>query len=240
MVAILSIQHLTKRYSKQQLAVNDLNLEIEAGDIFGFIGHNGAGKTTTIRTIIGALNFDQGKILINGHPIQTNAVICKQQMAYIPDNPDLYNYLTGIQYINFIADMYGVSEPVRNKRIKSYSEQLSMIDYLGNQIASYSHGMKQKLAIISAFVHQPKLLIMDEPFVGLDPEAVYVVKQMLKELCQNNSAVFFSTHVLEVAENLCTKIGLIDQGKLKRVGLTKEVQAGKTLEEVFLEVTTHE
>lgn len=239
-MTILSIQHLSKKYSKSKFAVNDLNLEIQVGDIFGFIGHNGAGKTTTIRSIIGALHFDQGEILINGQSIRTDPLICKQQIAYVPDNPDLYEYLTGIQYINFIADMYGISESVRNKQIKYYCEELSMTDYLGNQISSYSHGMKQKLAIISAFVHQPKLLIMDEPFVGLDPEAVYIVKQMLKELCQNNGAVFFSTHVLEVAENLCNKIGLIDQGRLKKIGLTEEVRAGKSLEEVFLEVTSHE
>lgn len=166
MVAILSIKQLSKKYSKEKWAINDLNLEVEADDIFGFIGHNGAGKTTTIRSIIGALSFDQGDILINGQSIQSKPISCKQQIAYIPDNPDLYDYLTGIQYINFIADMYNVSEQLRNQRIKSYSEQLSMTDYLGNPIASYSHGMKQKLVIISAFVHQPKLLIMDEPFVG--------------------------------------------------------------------------
>ena len=237
---ILSIQHLSKRYDKNRLAVNNLSFKIEAGDIFGFIGHNGAGKTTTIRSIIGALHFDQGEILINGRSIQTDSVFCKKQMAYIPDNPDLYDYLTGIQYINFIADMYDVSETVRNERIKVYSDRLSMSDYLGNQISSYSHGMKQKLAIISAFIHQPKLLIMDEPFVGLDPEAIYIVKKMMQELCQNDSAIFFSTHVLEVAENLCTKIGLIDHGILKKIGFTEEITAGKTLESVFLEVTDNE
>lgn len=237
---ILAVRHLTKTYADGHLAVNNLSLEIQAGDIFGFIGHNGAGKTTTLRSIIGALHFEIGEILINGDSIKTQAVKCKKQMAYLPDNPDLYDYLTGIQYLNFIADMYGVPLDIRQKRIQDFSDRLSLTANLGNLISSYSHGMKQKLALISAFIHQPKLLLLDEPFVGLDPEATYIVKKMMIELCEKGNAIFFSTHILEVAENLCNKIGLIDNGELKLVGLTDDVRGGKSLEEVFLEVVGHE
>lgn len=240
MEKILEIKHLKKTYADGHVAVNNLSLEIHSGDIFGFIGHNGAGKTTTLRSVIGALHFEQGEILVTGDSIKTEPVKCKKQMAYLPDNPDLYDYLTGIQYITFIADMYDVPLNLREERIKSYSDRLSLSTNLGNLISSYSHGMKQKLALISAFVHQPKLLLLDEPFVGLDPEATYIVKKMMIELCEKGSAIFFSTHVLEVAENLCNKIGLIDQGELKRVGLTADVRAGKSLEEVFMEVVGHE
>ncbi|WP_422389744.1 ABC transporter ATP-binding protein [Candidatus Enterococcus clewellii] len=233
---MLSIKEVTKIYSGGFVAVDGISLSVEAGDIFGFIGHNGAGKTTTLKSVVGALHFDQGEILIDGHDIVKEPLECKKQMAYLPDNPDLYDYLTGYQYINFIADIFGVSTELRQKRIQSFSQRLSLTDQLGNLISTYSHGMKQKLALIGAFVHQPKLLIMDEPFVGLDPEATYHVKQMLHELCEAGGAVFFSTHVLEVAENLCNKIALIDHGQLKKCGTTKEVRGDRSLEEVFLEV----
>ncbi|WYJ89134.1 ABC-2 type transport system ATP-binding protein [Enterococcus sp. 9E7_DIV0242] len=235
-MTILSIKEVTKIYSGGFVAVDGISLSVEAGDIFGFIGHNGAGKTTTLKSVVGALHFDQGEILIDGHDIVKEPLECKKQMAYLPDNPDLYDYLTGYQYINFIADIFGVSTELRQKRIQSFSQRLSLTDQLGNLISTYSHGMKQKLALIGAFVHQPKLLIMDEPFVGLDPEATYHVKQMLHELCEAGGAVFFSTHVLEVAENLCNKIALIDHGQLKKCGTTKEVRGDRSLEEVFLEV----
>ncbi|MBP1044654.1 ABC transporter ATP-binding protein [Enterococcus sp. BWM-S5] len=235
-MTILSIQQLTKVYSGGFVAVDDLNLSVEAGDIFGFIGHNGAGKTTTLKSVVGALHFDQGKILIDGHDIVAEPLVCKSQLAYLPDNPDLYDYLTGYQYINFIADIFEVPTSLRQERVQQFSQRLTLTDQLGNLISTYSHGMKQKLALIAAFVHQPKLLIMDEPFVGLDPEATYHVKQMLHELCEDGSAVFFSTHVLEVAETLCNKIALIDHGQLKKCGTTEEVRGTRTLEEVFLEV----
>lgn len=240
MKSILVIKQLKKSYADGHLAVNNLSLEIDSGDIFGFIGHNGAGKTTTLRSIVGALHFEEGEILVDGDSIKTQPVKCKKKIAYLPDNPDLYDYLTGIQYVNFIADMYDVPLNIRQERIKTYSDRLALSDNLNSLISSYSHGMKQKLALISAFVHQPKLLLLDEPFVGLDPEATYIVKGMMLELCKKGSAIFFSTHVLEVAENLCNKIGLINQGELKRVGLTEEVCSGKSLEDVFLEVVGHE
>lgn len=235
-MTILSIQHLTKTYAGGFVAVDNVSLSVEAGDIFGFIGHNGAGKTTTLKSVVGALHFDQGQILVGGHDISQEPLICKQSMAYLPDNPDLYEYLTGYQYINFVADIFEVPTALRQERVQSFSQRLTLTDQLGNLISTYSHGMKQKLALIAAFVHQPKLLIMDEPFVGLDPEATYHVKQMLHELCEAGSAVFFSTHVLEVAENLCNKIALIDHGQIKRCGTTEEVRGSKTLEAVFLEV----
>ncbi len=235
-MTILSIQQLTKTYAGGFIAVNNVNLSVEAGDIFGFIGHNGAGKTTTLKSVVGALHFDQGEILIDGHDIVKEPLACKKRIAYLPDNPDLYDYLTGYQYINFIADMFEVPTKERQKRVEHFAERLTLTHQLGNLIGTYSHGMKQKLALIAAFVHQPKLLIMDEPFVGLDPEATYHVKQMLHELCEAGSAVFFSTHVLEVAENLCNKIALIDHGEIKRCGTTEEVRGSQTLEAVFLEV----
>ncbi|MGC6767559.1 ABC transporter ATP-binding protein [Enterococcus sp. LJL128] len=235
-MSVLTIEHLTKTYPGGKVAVSNLSLKAEPGDIFGFIGHNGAGKTTTLKSIAGTLHFDQGKIMINGHDIEKEPLLCKKDIAYLPDNPDLYDYLTGVQYLDFIADIFEISSEQRQKRVVKFSEKLSLADQLNNLIGTYSHGMKQKLAIISAFLHQPKLLIMDEPFVGLDPEAVFHVKQMLQELCRQGSAVFFSTHVLEVAETLCTKIAMIDQGQLKKYGPIEEVRNGHTLEEIFMEV----
>ncbi|WP_227873749.1 ABC transporter ATP-binding protein [Enterococcus florum] len=237
---MLAIEELTKTYSQNFTAVDQLSLTVEPGDIFGFIGHNGAGKTTTLRSVVGALSFDRGKILIDGFDIQQHPLECKQRLAYLPDNPDLYDYLTGEQYINFIADIFEIETAVRQERVEALSQRLGLMDQLGNLISSYSHGMKQKLTIIAALVHDPKLLVMDEPFVGLDPEATYHVKQLLHAHCAKGNAVFFSTHVLEVAETLCNKIALIDHGKLKRCGTTEEVRGEQTLEEVFLKVVGHE
>lgn len=217
-----------------------LSLKVEAGDIFGFIGHNGAGKTTTIRAIVGIMDFEEGEIYINGLSVKQNPVECKKITAYIPDNPDLYEHLTGIQYLTFVSDIYSVNKQTREARIKEYADRLEITSNLGDLISSYSHGMKQKLAVISALVHQPKLLVLDEPFVGLDPKAAHTLKTIMHELCQRGSAIFFSTHVLDVAEKLCNKIAIIKDGKLVACGSTEEVRGTSSLEDVFLELIDHE
>lgn len=237
---MLRIEQLTKIYKGGKKAVDGLSLHVEAGDIYGFIGHNGAGKTTTLRACAGVIEFDAGEIYINGHSIVHEPVLCKQQMAFIPDNPDLYQYLTGIQYLNFICDIYAVSQQDRELRINDYSKRLELYDNLGDLISSYSHGMKQKLAVIAALSHKPKLMLLDEPFVGLDPSASFTLKTMMQEICAEGSAIFFSTHVLEVAEKLCNKIAIIKDGKLIRSGTTAEVRGDESLETVFLELIDHE
>ena len=232
---MLVINHLTKAYGEKK-AVDDLNLHIHAGEIYGFIGHNGAGKTTTLKSVVGILQFDQGEILIDGKSIQTDPLACKREIAYIPDNPDLYDYMTGIKYLNFIADVFGVSAQDRQTRIRKYADLFELTEDLAQPIAAYSHGMKQKLAIIAAWLHQPKLIIMDEPFVGLDPKASHLLKGMMREVCDAGGAIFFSTHVLEVAEKLCDKVAIIKGGRLIRSGTMEEVKGDDSLEEVFLEL----
>ena len=216
-----------------------MSIQVEAGDIYGFIGHNGAGKSTTIKAVVGVLDFEEGEILIEGRSIKNEPVACKKVTAYIPDNPDIYDFLTGIQYLNFVADIFGIEQRTREERIKKYSEQLEIAGALGDLISSYSHGMKQKVALISAFIHEPKLLVLDEPFVGLDPKAVMELKQMMHELCETGSAIFFSTHVLEVAEKLCNKIAIIKEGQLVASGKMEELIQDQSLEEVFMEVVTN-
>lgn len=234
---MLKINHLTKHYKGSNKGVTDINLAIEPGDIYAFIGHNGAGKTTTLKCVVGIHGFDEGEILINGTSIKDNPMLCKQQFAYIPDNPDLYEYLTGIQYLNFIADIFEVSAEVRQSRIEKYADAFEITASLGDLISSYSHGMKQKLALISAMVHEPKLLILDEPFVGLDPKAAVILKDMMRELCANGGAIFFSTHVLDVAEKLCNKVAIIKDGVLIASGNMGEiVKQGESLESIFMEV----
>lgn len=234
---MLRINHFSKRYgSADRKAVDDLTLHIQPGEIYGFIGHNGAGKTTTLKACCGILNFEEGEILVDGISIKDNPVECKRRMAYIPDNPDLYEFLTGIQYLNFIADVYRVPKTEREERIAEYAAALELTDDLAGKINSYSHGMKQKLAVIAAMVHQPKLLIMDEPFVGLDPKASHTLKQMMRRFCDNGGAIFFSTHVLEVAEKLCDKVAIIRGGKLVIAGDTETVRGNESLEDVFLEL----
>ena len=237
---MLEIKNYTKIYPGGKCAVKDLSLHIAPGDLFAFIGHNGAGKTTTIKSIVGILDFTEGDILIDGVSIKDKPVLCKKKMAYIPDNPDLYESLTGIQYLNFIADVYEISKEQRKEKIEFYAKQFELLDSLNNLISSYSHGMKQKLALISAFIHDPKLLILDEPFVGLDPKAAYIVKQLMKDLCNQGGAIFFSTHILEVAEKLCNKLAIIKDGNLIVTGLMEEVTKNKALEEVFLELSNRE
>ena len=232
---MLDIQHLTKRYGEKK-AVDDLSLHIAPGEIYGFIGHNGAGKTTTLKAVVGILPFEEGEITINGVSIKTDPLTCKQQLAYIPDNPDLYDYMTGSKYLNFIADIFGVGAEERQERIRKYADLFELTDDLPQPIAAYSHGMKQKLAIISAWLHQPKLIIMDEPFVGLDPKASHTLKGMMREVCDQGGAIFFSTHVLEVAEKLCDKVAIIKGGRLIRAGTMEEVKGDDSLEEVFLEL----
>ena len=232
---MLNIQHLTKTYGEKK-AVDDLNLHIAPGEIYGFIGHNGAGKTTTLKSVAGILQFDAGEITVCGKSIRTQPIECKRDMAYIPDNPDLYEYMTGIKYLNFIADIFGVSAEDRQERIRKYADLFELTADLAQPIAAYSHGMKQKLAIISAWLHAPKLIIMDEPFVGLDPKAAHLLKGMMRELCESGGAIFFSTHVLEVAEKLCDKVAIIKGGKLIRSGTMEEVKGDDSLEEVFLEL----
>ena len=232
---MLQIKNLTKRYG-DKLAVDNLSLHIMPGEIYGFIGHNGAGKTTTIKACTGILNFEEGDILIDGVSIKEKPLECKKQMAYIPDNPDMYDFMTGIGYLNFIADIFDVPEEVRDELIDKYADAFEIKDNLGQLISEYSHGMKQKLAIISALIHSPKLLIMDEPFVGLDPKAAHELKQIMRRLCDNGSAIFFSTHVLEVAEKLCDKVAIIKGGRLVVSGTMEEVKGQDSLEDVFLEL----
>lgn len=236
---MLEIKHLSKTYKGGKKAVSDLSLNIAAGDIYGFIGHNGAGKTTTIKCAVGIIDFEEGEIFIDGHSIKEEPVKCKSLTAYIPDNPDLYEHLTGIQYLNFIADVFAVSQEERTKRIQKYADAFELTSALGDLISSYSHGMKQKLAVISALTHHPKLLILDEPFVGLDPEASFTLKEIMRELCREGNAIFFSTHVLDVAEKLCNKIAIIKNGCLVTAGKTEELTHGQSLESVFMEVVGH-
>ena len=232
---MLTIDHLSKTFGEKK-AVDDLTLHIAPGEIYGFIGHNGAGKTTTLKSVVGIQQFDAGTITIGGHSIQEDPIACKKLLAYIPDNPDLYEFMTGIQYLNFIADIFGVDAETRRARIRKYAELFALTDDLAQPIAAYSHGMKQKLAIISAWLHEPKLILMDEPFVGLDPKASHILKGMMREVCDAGGAIFFSTHVLEVAEKLCDKVAIIKGGKLIRSGTMEEVKGDDSLEEVFLEL----
>ena len=232
---MLKITHLTKTFGEKK-AVDDLSLEIAPGEIYGFIGHNGAGKTTTLKSVVGIQQFDAGEITIGGISLKEDPLACKRQLAYIPDNPDLYDFMTGIKYLNFIADIFGVSASDRQERIRKYADLFELTDDLAQPIAAYSHGMKQKLAIISAWLHQPKLILMDEPFVGLDPKASHLLKGMMRELCDEGGAIFFSTHVLEVAEKLCDKVAIIKGGKLIRSGTMEDVKGDESLESVFLEL----
>lgn len=232
---MLDIQHLTKTYGEKK-AVDDLTLHIAPGEIYGFIGHNGAGKTTTLKSVVGILQFDQGEITIGGKSIKTDPLACKRLLAYIPDNPDLYDYMTGIKYLNFIADIFGVGANERQARIRKYADAFELTADLAQPIAAYSHGMKQKLAIIAAWLHDPRLIVMDEPFVGLDPKAAHTLKGMMRQVCDNGGAIFFSTHVLEVAEKLCDKVAIIKGGRLIRSGTMEEVKGDESLEDVFLEL----
>lgn len=231
---MLRIEHFSKTYPGGKRAVEDLSLEVKPGEIYGFIGHNGAGKTTTIRAVAGVINFTEGRIWVADHDVQKEGVEAKRAMAFLPDNPDLYDFMTGIGYLNFIADVYNLSQQERTQRIQRYADGFELTQQLGSMIGSYSHGMKQKLALISAFIRQPKLLILDEPFVGLDPLASHKLKEYLKELCSQGGAVFFSTHVLEMAEKLCHRVGILKQGRLICQGTLEEITAGATLEELFL------
>lgn len=232
---MLKIENLTKVYGDKK-AVDDLSLHIAPGEIYGFIGHNGAGKTTTLKSVAGILQFDAGEIYINGKSVKEQPLECKKEIAYIPDNPDLYDFMSGIKYLNFIADIFGVSAEDRAARIKKYADTFELTDSLAEPVAAYSHGMKQKLAIIAAWLHTPRLIIMDEPFVGLDPKATHILKEMMREECDNGGAIFFSTHVLEVAEKLCDKVAIIKAGKLIRSGTMEEVKGDESLEQVFLEL----
>lgn len=232
---MLKIEHLTKKYGDFK-AVDDLSLNIAPGEIYGFIGHNGAGKTTTLKSVVGILQFDEGEIFIDGTSVKSDPLKCKKEIAYIPDNPDIYEFMTGIKYLNFIADIFGVDSVKRLERIREYAGLFELTADLAQPISTYSHGMKQKLAIISAWLHDPKLIIMDEPFVGLDPKAAHILKGMMREVCDKGGAIFFSTHVLEVAEKLCDKIAIIKEGKLIRSGTMEDVKGDDSLEEVFLEL----
>ena len=232
---MLRIEHLTKSYGEKK-AVDDLSLTINPGEICGFIGHNGAGKTTTLKSVAGLINFDAGEIYVDGHSIKTEPLACKKAFAYIPDNPDLYEYMTAIRFLNFVADVYGVGKEERTEKIERLSTEFGIHDNLNQPINTYSHGMKQKLALISALIHDPKLILMDEPFVGLDPSAAHLVKEMMHEICRQGGAIFFSTHVLEVAEKLCDKVAIIKGGKLIRYGTMEEVKGDESLESVFLEL----
>lgn len=233
---MLQILNLTKEYKGGKRAVDGLTLHVEPGDIYGFIGHNGAGKTSTIKCVVGIQDFEQGDILIDGISVKRQPIECKKKVAYVPDNPDLYEYLTGIQYLNFIADIFGLTKYEREERIQKEADMFELTSALGDLISSYSHGMKQKLALISALIHEPKLIVMDEPFVGLDPQATVLLKNRMHELCEQGTAIFFSTHVLDVAERLCNKVAIIKAGKLIAAGDTKELTKGETLESVFMEV----
>ena len=235
---MLRIENLTKIYGSHK-AVDDLSLHIAPGEIYGFIGHNGAGKTTTLKSVAGILRFDAGEILINGKSIKADPVGCKREMAYIPDNPDMYEFLSGIKYLNFIADIYGMAKAEREERITKYADMFEITKDLAQPVSAYSHGMKQKLAVTSALIHDPKLLLMDEPFVGLDPKAAFDLKTVMRELCAEGGAIFFSTHVLDVAQKLCDKVAIIRNGKLVADGTTDEVCGNESLEDVFLELEEH-
>ena len=232
---MLIIEHLTKTYGEKK-AVDDLSLHILPGEIYGFIGHNGAGKTTTLKSAVGILQFDEGNIIVNGTPLRDDPVKCKRQIAYIPDNPDLYEFMSGIRYLNFIADIFGIPSGERQEKIRKYAGLFELTGDLAQPISAYSHGMKQKLAVISAWLHDPALILMDEPFVGLDPKASHLLKEMMREHCDKGGAIFFSTHVLEVAEKLCDKVAIIKQGRLIKAGTMEEVKGDDSLEEVFLEL----
>ena len=235
-MGMLEIKHFTKIYGGGKKAADDISLTVEPGDIFGFIGHNGAGKSTTIRAAVGVLDFTEGDILIDGHSVKKEPTECKKITAYIPDNPDIYDNLTGMQYLNFVADVFDIGVQEREERIEKYAAMFEITEALTEPISSYSHGMKQKVAIISALIHEPKLLVLDEPFVGLDPKATFTLKEIMREMCKNGSAVFFSTHVLDVAEKLCNKVAIIKQGKLVASGTMEELVDKQSLEEVLLEV----
>ncbi|WP_300571983.1 ABC transporter ATP-binding protein [uncultured Acetatifactor sp.] len=237
---MLEIKNLTKTYKGGKTAVDNLSLTVRAGDIYGFIGHNGAGKTTTIKAVVGIHDFDKGEIRVDGKDVRTQSLACKKAMAYIPDNPDIYEYLTGIQYLNFLADIYQVPGKAREERIRREAEDFGIYSVLGDLVSTYSHGMRQKLALTGALIHEPKLLVLDEPFVGLDPEASLLLKRKMHAFCEKGSAIFFSTHVLEVAEKLCNRIAVISGGKLIVEGDTKELTRDKSLEDVFMEVTHHD
>ncbi len=233
---MLDIKGYTKTYGEGKKAADNVTLTVESGDIYGFIGHNGAGKSTTIRAVVGVLDFTEGDIFIDGHSVKDESLECRKVTAYIPDNPDLYDNLTGIQYLNFVADVFSINEKDREERIKDYAKRFEIEESLGDLISSYSHGMKQKLAIISALIHDPKLMVLDEPFVGLDPKAAFILKQIMHEMCEKGKAIFFSTHVLDVAEKLCNKVAIIKQGKIIASGTMEELTNGESLESVFLEV----
>jgi len=237
---MLEIINFSKTYKGGKKAVNHLNITVKAGDIFGFIGHNGAGKSTTIKSLVGVIDFEEGEIFVDGHSVKKDPIACKRVMAYIPDNPDLYEQLTGIQYLNFVADVFKVSARDREEQIQKYGNAFEITPYLGDLISSYSHGMKQKVAIISAVLHKPKLLVLDEPFVGLDPKAAVVLKGIMKELCEKGSAIFFSTHVLDVAEKLCNKIAMINRGKLALSGEVNSLIKEGSLEELFMKELANE
>ena len=235
MSAMLEIKNYSKSYGEGKKAADNVTLTVESGDIYGFIGHNGAGKSTTIRAVVGVLDFSEGEITIDGHSVKNEPMACKRITAYIPDNPDLYENLTGIQYLNFVADVFGLSASEREESIRKYAELFEITDALGDLIGSYSHGMKQKVAIISALIHNPRLLVLDEPFVGLDPKASFTLKEIMHELCRQGTAVFFSTHVLDVAEKLCNKVAIIKHGRIIASGTMEELTEGHSLEEAFLE-----
>ena len=232
---MLEIKHFSKSYGEGKKAVDDVSLSVMSGDIYAFIGHNGAGKSSTIRAVVGVLDFDEGEILIDGHSVRDEPMACKQITAYIPDNPDLYDNLTGIQYLNFVADVFGISSAEREASIRKYADLFEITDALGDLIGSYSHGMKQKVALISALIHAPRLLVLDEPFVGLDPKATFTLKEIMHEMCERGTAIFFSTHVLDVAEKLCNKVAIIKKGKIIAAGTMEELTEGHSLEEAFLE-----
>ena len=239
-MGVLEIKNYSKSYSDGKKAADSISLTVEPGDIYGFIGHNGAGKSTTIRAIVGVLDFTEGEIMIDGKSVKTDALECKRITAYIPDNPDLYENLTGIQYLNFVADVFDISAKEREERIKKYGDMFEITESLGDLISSYSHGMKQKLVVISALIHKPKLLVLDEPFVGLDPKAAYTLKEIMREICNEGSAIFFSSHVLEVVEKLCDRVAIIKNGHIVAEGKTAEVKGNSSLEHVFLELIDNE
>lgn len=237
---MLEIKNFSKTYHGGKKAAKNINLTVEDGDIYGFIGHNGAGKSTTIRAVVGVMDFEEGDIFIDGHSVKSEPIECKKVTSYIPDNPDLYEHLTGIQYLNFIADIFGIDAAERKEKIKKYADLFEITPELGSLISSYSHGMKQKAAIISALIHSPKLLVLDEPFVGLDPKAALTLKNIMKEMCKEGSSIFFSTHVLEVAQKLCNKISIIKDGEIVAAGTMEELVKDQSLEEVFMEVVDNE